>query len=105
MTHVGLKQGTEGREVNELNPCDHNMRNHLHRSNTFYRIRRMGVSNSVHPLQTKRCLFLASLVHGVEGASDDEAADLTRAGADFVQLGVPEESTHGVVVDVAVPTC
>lgn len=47
----------------------------------------------------------SSFVHGVKGSSDDESANFARAGADFVQLGVPEESAHGVVVDVAVPTC
>ena len=45
----------------------------------------------------------ALLVHGVEGSSDDQPADLTGAGADFVQLGVSEEAAHWVVVDVAIP--
>lgn len=43
--------------------------------------------------------------HGVEGSSDNESANFTCARPDFVQLGIPQESAHGVVVDVAVPTC
>ena len=45
----------------------------------------------------------ALLVHGIKGSSNDQPADLTRAGADFVQLGVSEKAAHWVVVDVAVP--
>lgn len=43
--------------------------------------------------------------HGIEGASDDESANFTRARTDFIQLGVPQEASHGVVVDVAVTAC
>lgn len=45
------------------------------------------------------------LVHGVEGAPDDEAADLAGARADLVQLRVAQEAPGGVVVDVAVTSC
>lgn len=36
-------------------------------------------------------------VHGVESAADDEAADFAGAGADLVQLGVPEDASGRVV--------
>ena len=44
-------------------------------------------------------------VHGVKGSSDNEPANFTGTCSDFVQLCVTQESPHGVVVDVAVPTC
>lgn len=43
--------------------------------------------------------------HGVERASDDESANLAGAGADFIQLGVAQEASGGVVIDVAVAPC
>lgn len=43
--------------------------------------------------------------HGVEGPPDDEPADFTGASSDFIELGVPQKPPHGVVIDVAVPTC
>lgn len=51
-------------------------------------------------------LFSSALLeHGVEGTSDDEPANLAGPRADFIQLCVAQESSGGVVVDVAVPSC
>lgn len=42
---------------------------------------------------------------GVEGPADDEPAHFAGARPDLVELGVAQEAPHGVVIDVAVPTC
>lgn len=50
-------RGNKRREGQWIGPCDHSTRNHLCCSNSFNRVRRLGVSNWVCPLQTKRCQF------------------------------------------------
>lgn len=42
---------------------------------------------------------------GIEGPANNEPAHLTGACPDLVELGVPQETPHGIVIDVTVPTC
>lgn len=72
-------------------------------SNGWFRLRPPGVSNGVRPRDSST--WIGSLVHGVESSADNQPAHFACAGANFVQLRVAQESPHGVVVDVAVPTC
>lgn len=55
-------------------------------------------------LWTKTCL-LSLFEHGVEGSSDDDPADFTRARSDLIQLCVSKESPHRIVINVTVPAC
>lgn len=71
-----------------------------------------SVCVTVHrPQQTTQSVLVNAISpftlfeHGVESSSNDEPTDFARARADFIQLGVSQESAHRVIVDVAIPTC
>ena len=50
------------------------------------------------------CVVWSSLEGGVESAANDESAHFGGARPYLVQLGVPQQSARGVVVDVPVAT-
>ena len=52
----------------------------------------------------RTCLLPLDAVELVEVPADEHAPDLAGAGADLVQLGVPQETTGRVVVDVTIAT-
>lgn len=58
-----LTRVTKDIKANELDHVITTWQNHLHSSNSSYSIRRRGLSNSVHPLQNKRCHFLSDYLY------------------------------------------
>jgi hypothetical protein len=55
-------------------------------------------------VSTKMFKIGVSFVLAVEGPADDETSHFRRSGTDFVELGVTQEATGRVVVDVTVAT-
>lgn len=79
------------------------IQHHPHSSNSSFSIIRPSgwVTVFTRTVFSDEWLF----VHGVKGSSNNEPANFTGTCSDFVQLCITQEPPHGVVVDVAVPTC
>lgn len=60
---------------------------------------------SLDPVRVLLFSIQGLLVHGIEGSTNDESAHLTGACSDLIQLGVPQETAHGVIINVAMSTC
>lgn len=56
----------------------------------------------VRPLCLHWCMLLES---GIKSPANDEPAHFTGACPYLIELGIPQEASHGIVIDVTVPTC